>query len=192
MKYGFDLDDTLADTASVINKYAIKFNKEYLNGNGDLQDINNSKSYYYFAEGLNWNKENIAKFFEIYYLDILKEVQIKPFVKETINKLKKEKNEVYIITARRKREGEIVEKITNEWLKDNGILYDELFINIKEKSKIVNQLKINIFIDDSYENCIDVKTNTDAKVYMLSTKYNTGILDKQLERINNIDELISK
>ena len=192
MKYGFDFDDTLADTASVINKYAIKFNKEYLNGNGDLQDINNSKSYYYFAEGLNWNKENIAKFFEIYYLDILKEVQIKPFVKETINKLKKEKNEVYIITARRKREGEIVEKITNEWLKDNGILYDELFINIKEKSKIVNQLKIDIFIDDSYENCIDVKTNTDAKVYMLSTKYNTGILDKQLERINNIDELISK
>ena len=192
MKYGFDLDDTLADTASVINKYAIKFNKEYLNGNGDLQDINNSKSYYYFAEGLNWNKENIAKFFEIYYLDILKQVQIKPFVKETINKLKKEKNEVYIITARRKREGEIVEKITNEWLKDNGILYDELFINIKEKSKIVNQLKIDVFIDDSYENCIDVKTNTDAKVYMLSTKYNTGILDKQLERINNIDELISK
>ena len=192
MKYGFDLDDTLADTASVINKYAIKFDKEYLNGNGDLQDINNSKSYYYFAEGLNWNKDNIAKFFEIYYLDILKEVQIKPFVKETINKLKKEKNEVYIITARRKREGEIVEKITNEWLKNNGILYDELFINIKEKSKIVNQLKIDIFIDDSYENCIDVKTNTDAKVYMLSTKYNTGILDKQLERINNIDELISK
>ena len=135
MKYGFDLDDTLADTASVINKYAIKFDKEYLNGNGDLQDINNSKSYYYFAEGLNWNKE---------------------------------------------------------WLKNNGILYDELFINIKEKSKIVNQLKIDIFIDDSYENCIDVKTNTDAKVYMLSTKYNTGILDKQLERINNIDELISK
>lgn len=192
MKYGLDLDDTLADTASVINKYAIKFDKEYLNGNGDLQDINNSKSYYYFAEGLNWNKENIAKFFEIYYLDILKEVKIKPFVKETINKLKKEKNEVYIITARRKREGEIVEKITNEWLNNNGILYDELFINIKEKSKIVNQLKIDIFIDDSYENCIDVKTNTDAKVYMLSTKYNTGILDKQLERINNIDELISK
>ena len=192
MKYGFDLDDTLADTASVINKYAIKFDKEYLNGNGDLQAINNSKSYYYFAEGLNWNKDNIAKFFEIYYLDILKEVQIKPFVKETINKLKKEKNEVYIITARRKREGEIVEKITNEWLKNNGILYDDLFINIKEKSKIVNQLKIDIFIDDSYENCIDVKTNTDAKVYMLSTKYNTGILDKQLERINNIDELISK
>ncbi len=192
MKYGFDLDDTLADTASVINKYAIKFDKEYLNGNGDLQDINNSKSYYYFAEGLNWNKENIAKFFEIYYLEILKEVQIKPFVKEIINKLKEEKNEVYIITARRKREGEIVEKITNEWLKNNGILYDDLFINIKEKSKIVNQLKIDIFIDDSYENCIDVKTNTNAKVYMLSTKYNTGILDKQLERINNIEELIRK
>lgn len=192
MKYGFDLDDTLTDTASVINKYAIKFDREYLKENGDLKDINDSKSYYYFAEGLNWNKENIAKFFEIYYLEILKEIQIKPFVKETINQLKKEENEVYIITARRKREGEIVEEITKQWLKNNGILYDDLFINIKEKSKIVNQLKIDIFIDDSYENCIDVKTNTDAKVYMLNTKYNTGILDMQLERINNIGELISK
>lgn len=190
MKYGFDLDDTLADTASVINKYAIKFDKEYLNGNGKLKDINDSKSYYYFAEGLNWNKENIARFFEIYYLEILKEIQIKPFVKETINKLKKDENEIYIITARRKREDEIVEKITKDWLKNNGILYDGLFINIKEKSKIVNQLKIDIFIDDSYENCIDVKRNTNAKVYMLSTKYNIGILDKQVERINNIDELI--
>ena len=192
MKYGFDLDDTLADTASVINKYAIKFDRKYLKGNGELKDINDSKSYYYFADGLNWNRENITKFFEIYYLEILKKIQIKPLVKETINQLKKEENEVYIITSRRKRDGEIVEKITKDWLKNNEILYDDLFINIKEKSKIVNQLKIDIFIDDSYENCIDVKTNTDAKVYMLNTKYNTGILDNQLERINNIDEIINK
>ena len=187
MKYGFDLDDTLADTASVINKYAIKFDIEYLKGKGNLKDINDSKSYYYFAEGLNWNKDDIAKFFEI-----IKEVKIKPFVKESIDKLKKEGNEVYIITVRRKREGEIVEKITKEWLKNNGILYDDLFINIKEKSKIVNQFKIDIFIDDSYENCIEVKTNTDAKVYMLSTKYNIGIFDNQIERINNLNELIIK
>lgn len=71
-------------------------------------------------------------------------------------------------------------------------MYDDLFINIKEKSKIVNQLKIDIFIDDSYENCIDVITNTDAKVYMLNTKYNTGILDEQLEKINNIGDLINQ
>jgi uncharacterized HAD superfamily protein len=192
MKYGFDLDDTLADTASVINKYAIKFDKEYLNGNGEFKDVNDSKSCYYFAERLNWNKENIARFLETYYLEILKEVQIKPFVKETINKLKKDKNEIYIITARIKRENEIVERITKDWLKDNGILYDDLFIDIKEKSKIVNQLKIDIFIDDSYENCIDVKKNTNAKVYMLRTKYNTGILDKQVERISNIDELLTE
>ena len=146
MKYGFDLDDTLADTASVINKYAIKFNKEYLNGNGDLQDINNSKSYYYFAEGLNWNKENIAKFFEIYYLDILKEVQIKPFVKETINKLKKEKNEVYdkifftldeyitsILPKKMEKDPtkEIYVEIKDEYDKYNLVLNQYRFIDIK-------------------------------------------------------------
>ena len=192
MKYGFDLDDTLADTASVINKYAIKFDKEYLDGIGELKHINDSKSYYYFAEGLNWNKENITKFFEVYYLEIIKEVKIKPLVKETINKLKKDKNEIYIITARRKRENEIVEKITKDWLKNNQIPYDKLYIDIKEKSNIVNDLKIDIFIDDSYENCIEVKRNTNAKVYMLNTKFNIGILDNEIERIDNIDKLIIK
>ena len=34
MKFGFDLDDTLTDTESVINKYAIKYDKEYLNKTG--------------------------------------------------------------------------------------------------------------------------------------------------------------
>ena len=62
MKYAFDLDDTLSDTASVINEYAVKFDKEFLKGNGKMKKINNAVDYYYFAEALNWNKDNIRDF----------------------------------------------------------------------------------------------------------------------------------
>ena len=37
MNYGFDLDDTLTNTANVLNEYAIKFDKEYLKGEGKLK-----------------------------------------------------------------------------------------------------------------------------------------------------------
>ena len=96
--------------------------------------------------------------------------------------MKKEKNDVYIITARRKREGEIVEKITNEWLKDNGILYDELFINIKEKSKIVNQLKIDIFIDDNFKNCKEA-SNLGVRTLLMDSRLNKNLNDEKIKRV---------
>lgn len=190
MKYGFDLDDTLTDTANVINDYAIRFDKEYLKRKGNFKTISNAKDYYYFADALDWNKENIKSFFEVYYLDILKAVKIKPFVKETLKTLKEKNNEIYIITSRRKRDDNIVETISKEWLANNEIQYDEIFINIKEKSKIINRLNIDIFIDDSYNNCVEVKENTDAKVYMIETTFNKSIHDKNISKIKNINELL--
>ena len=80
MKYAFDLDDTLSDTATVINEYAVKFDKEFLNGDGKMKEIDNSVDYYYFAEALNWNKDNIIDFFKQYYIEIIKKVKIKPLV----------------------------------------------------------------------------------------------------------------
>ena len=50
MKYAFDLDDTLSDTATVINEYAVKFDKEFLNGDGKMKEIDNSVDYYYLQK----------------------------------------------------------------------------------------------------------------------------------------------
>ncbi len=190
MKYGFDLDDTLSDTASVINRYAIKFDKQYLNGNGKMKKIDNAKDYYYFADALGWNNENIKKFFETYYLDVIKEVKIKPLVMETIKKIKNANNEIYIITSRRKKDDNIVENITRKWLLINEIYYDDLFINIKKKSEIVNKLDIDYFIDDSYNNCLEVQENTNAKVFMIENNFNKKIIDNTINRIKDISELL--
>lgn len=191
MKFGFDLDDTLADTASVINKYAIKFDKEFLNKTGNFKKIDNSKDYYYFADALNWTDDNIKDFFDIYYLDILKEVKVKPHVKETIKKLNDNNNMIYIITARREKEKKLVENITIEWLKQNDIKYERLIINAKDKSEVVNQFNINYFIDDSYQNCVDVIEKTDAEVYMLETEFNKGINNNKIKTITSIKDLLN-
>lgn len=190
MKYAFDLDDTISDTAKVINKYAIKFDKEELNGKGILKESNNSKNYYYFTNGLNWSSKNIKDFFDKYYLEIISKVKIKPYVKETIEKLRQNNDKIYIITARRKRENDVIEKITSKWLLENGIYYDELFINVKEKADLVRKLNIDVFIDDSYENCSDVKKTTNADVYMIKTKYNSGIIDNSIKIIENISQIL--
>lgn len=190
MKYAFDLDDTLSDTATVINEYAIKFDKETLNGTGKMKKIDNAVDYYYFAEALNWNKDNIRDFFKQYYIEIIKKVKVKPLVTETINKLKNKDNEIYIITARRKREENIIENITERWLSKNKIYYDGLYINVKEKFDLVNKLNIDYFIDDSYKNCKEVLEKTKAKVFMIETEFNNQIKDDKIKTIKNISQIL--
>lgn len=192
MKYAFDLDDTLSDTATVINEYAVKFDKEFLNGDGKMKEIDNSVDYYYFAEALNWNKDNIRDFFKQYYIEIIKKVKIKPLVTETIDKLKKGNNKIYIITARRKREENEIENITKKWLDKNKIYYDELYINAKEKFSLVNELSIDYFIDDSYKNCKEVLEKTKAQVFMIETKFNKQIKDNKIKIIKNINQILKE
>ena len=192
MKYAFDLDDTLSDTATVINEYAVKFDKEFLNGDGKMKEIDNSVDYYYFAEALNWNKDNIRDFFKQYYIEIIKKVKIKPLVAETIDKLKKGNNKIYIITARRKREENEIDNITKKWLDKNKIYYDELYINAKEKFSLVNELSIDYFIDYSYKNCKEVLEKTKAQVFMIETKFNKQIKDNKIKIIKNINQILKE
>ncbi len=192
MKYAFDLDDTLSDTATVINEYAVKFDKEFLNGDGKMKVIDDSVDYYYFAEALNWNKDNIREFFKQYYLEIIEKVKVKPLVAETIDKLKKKNNKIYIITARRKREENEIENITKKWLDKNKIYYDELYINAKEKFRLVNELGIDYFIDDSYKNCIEVLEKTKAQVFMIETEFNKQIKDNKIKIIKNINRILKE
>jgi len=51
-------------------------------------------------------------------------------------------------------------------------------------------LKIDIFIDDGYKNCLEVKENTSAKVYMIETPFNKGIHDSSILKIKSLNELL--
>ena len=78
--------------------------------------------------------------------------------------------------------------ITKEWLHKNGFPNKEVYtINGKSKVEIAKESGINIFIEDFFENFVDLNNNG-ILTYLISRpwnmKYNVGHL-----RINNINDL---
>lgn len=189
MKYGFDIDDTLSDTSEIICKYAKKFDKEQLGRCRKFKKIEDAVDYYYFADALNWDRKDIEKFFNFYYLNVLREVKVKEGVSIAMKRIRESGNKIYLITSRRERADGIIRKITEDWLKKNEIPFDGLYIDIKEKYDLVNELKIDIFVDDSYKNCMDVMQNCNAKIYMVENKFNKNIIDNSINKIKKIEEI---
>ena len=82
-----------------------------------------------------------------------------------------------------------VEEITEQWLVDNKVEYDGLFLNASDKLQIAKENNIDIFIDDSFKNCKGIVDNTDIKVYMMNSRANENINDNKIERVYSWPEL---
>ena len=110
-------------------------------------------------------------------------MHIKTFAADKIRKLKEEGNKIYLITARWDIKTENIEEITKQWLKDNNVEYDEFFMNAEDKAKIVNEKNIDVFIDDSFDNCKKTAYESKAKVFLMDTRVNQNLQDKKIERV---------
>ena len=67
--------------------------------------------------------------------------------------------------------------------------YDELIINASDKLKLVKENKIDIFIDDSFKNCKSIVDNTNAQVYMMTSRVNGSLEDKKIKRVFSWPEI---
>lgn len=181
-----DLDDTLALSGKTIIDYAIKFDKEVLKRTTTIKKVTNCSDYYYFARMLNWNRQDLIKFFEYCYPNYLKDIKIKYGTRKYLKLLKKLNVKIYIVTSRREIRDDIVEKITIEWLKKNKLEYDKLYINIENKADLLGKLKPDYYIDDSLKNCDSVHALVpNTRIFLMNTIYNKK-LNARYERINNI------
>ena len=179
-----DLDDTLSLTADTILEFAINFDKTKLNRSGILKQIDNCEDYYYFARMLEWNREQLISFFDTCYIDYLQKIKVKSDASLIINKIKNLGIEIYIVTSRRERENNEIKIITQEWLKQNSIVYDKLFLNVINKGELIKEINPTYFVDDSYKNCLDVtKVCKDTKTFLIETNFNNKI---QTENILNV------
>ena len=183
-----DLDDTLASSGKTITNYAIKFDKEVLKRKTTIKEINDCDDYYYFAKMLNWDREDLVKFFNRCYPAYLNDIKIKYGTKKYLQLIKKLNIKIYIVTSRREINNDKVLKITIDWLNKNHICYDKLFINIDNKAEFLKKLNPNFYIDDSLKNCNSVKEILpNTQVYLMNTKYNKNI-KTDLKRINNVKD----
>ena len=193
MKIGIDIDDTISETFETLLPYAQKYTIEVLKRKSKIDMNQDFLDHFYIIKMMGWNKEEAMKFWLMYYDEILKEINIKKFAAKTMKALKEKGHTIYLITARWSVPGADTIKTTKEWLKKNNVPYDELVMNVSDKAELVKEKKIDLFIDDSFENCQTIVEKTDATVYMMNTRMNENLNPNHVKRVYSwceIEDLI--
>lgn len=195
MNIGIDIDDTISETFETLLPYAQKYTIEDLNRESKVKIDSNCTNHFYILYTNGWSEEEAKKFWLKYYAEILKKVNIKKFAAETINRLKEKGHKIYLITARWDMPNDDINQITKEWLKENNVLYDKLFTNASDKLKLIKENNIDLFIDDSFNNCKDIVDNSSAKVYLMNSRVNGSLEHEKMRRVFSwpeVDYLINK
>lgn len=195
MNIGIDIDDTISETFETLLAYSQKYTIEDLKRESTININGDFTNNLYIENANGWNDIEGKKFWDSYYGDILKEVNIKKFASEIIRSFKGKGHNIYLITARWDMSNCDTKKITEDWLLENNIQYDNLFMNASDKLQLVKDNHIDVFIDDSYKNCKEISENTNTKVYMMTSMANKNIEVNNIKRVYSwpeIDDLISK
>ncbi len=185
MRIGIDIDDTIVITVDAMIKYADKYDKEVLGGCGIRGNFGLIKSHEYLRALYGWDNDTKMAFFQKYYGDILKEVKPKIGASQVLQKWKEEGKEIYFITARLNII-EDVRELTEHTLKQYGIPYDKLIMDVTDKEKCCQKEGIDVFIDDSWDTCQKVE-KLGIFTYLMTTPMNQDI--DVPHRVKDWDEL---
>lgn len=181
MKIGIDIDDTIANSFEVMFTYSQEFNGRILKKTFKPKKVRKRFKKFYFQELYNWTNEEKKLFINMYYEKSLDEVRPKNLAAETINKIKENGNEIYIITSRYSINNIDIFEITTNWLKKHNIKFDKLIISKEDKTESIKNNKIDIYIDDDYKVC--KKSKKDCIVFMMDMVANKKINIRGVKRV---------
>ena len=173
MNIGIDIDGVLTDLEKAIIDFGTKMSVE------EKWPIKIDVSKYWEVEALEWTQEQADKFWNKYLVEYVVESKPRMFSEEIIEMLKKEENNIYIITARNEYGmppeyyGKMQE-LTREWLKNQDIKYDKLiFARDSEKLHQCIENNVDIMIEDSPSNIQNISTK--IKVIKFDCQYNKQV-----------------
>lgn len=171
MRIGIDIDNTITDTLPLLKECCKKYNDEVVKRNLKMNEKGYISSNLY-----EWTKEEQQGFFQKYLDEIRRNVELKPYAKEIINKLKLE-HEIYIVTARKNGTHKNPIEESKEYLDKKGILYDELVAECEDKLAYCLEHKIDVMIDDAP----DIIKTVSKKLPVIAIK---GIMNEDCEGEN--------
>ena len=158
MKIGIDIDDTLTDVKDELieagEKYAKSLGKD-IKVDKNFEDKNNNGNKW--QEMFQFNYDELKYFLKDIQESITNKAKPRENVVEVIKKLRNDGNEIIIITARDSEFHDDPYKYSKDWLDKNNIYYDKLVVNARNKEDTCIEEKIDLFIDDSKSNCLNVK-----------------------------------
>jgi uncharacterized HAD superfamily protein len=185
VKIGIDVDGVLIDFEEHFRYRAEMYDFVELNKNEIID-----KSIFWVQDKYNWNEEEANYFMKKYCIELTKNSNIMPGVKEVLELLKKEdENNEFVIISARGMEGDILCDIAKEKLNNENIKFDKYYFKIKNKLEICQKEHIDIMIDDNPNTC---ETISNAGI---KTLYFRSVYGKKLEEndflieVNNWGEI---
>lgn len=161
MKIGIDLDGVIFDSEKEFRVYSELYDLLDLHQNSN---INNKELK--FQDRYNWTEQQIKGFLQKYHKQIIVESNFMPGVKRILELLKKDGNELILITARGDINRDVIE-ITQEILAKNQMdIFDKYYWAIENKDEICKKENIYIMIDDSYEKCKSISEAQIKTIYL--------------------------
>ena len=180
MNIGVDIDNVTASFDNGLLKEYLKHDKELRN-----TGIVNEKPDYIRRGMFDWSKEEEENFYKENIERIATNLKPVHRASETISKLRKDGNKIYIITGRENGEYKNPKEMTINWLEKNNVEYDKLIFTDAYDShgKTVECIKnnIDIMIEDSTRICTDLNANG-IKVFQMETRFNNKI--EGIERVS--------
>lgn len=156
MKIGIDIDGVLTNIEEVQIDYGSKFFYE----KGIYKGLDVTK--YYVSDMFNVSRDDDFEFWNLVLRDYSINGRCRNFAPEVISKLKADGNEIFIITARvadmhgYKMSVKQMKKNVIYWLAKNNIYYDKLIFSSNDKSKDCIENNIDIMIEDSPKNILQL------------------------------------
>lgn len=181
MRIGIDIDDTISNTFELLVEAALEYDKLFYGGKG-FKNENAFK----FDEMFYWTKDMAYRFLTERLETVMKKASIKSSVKNVVEKLKNEGNEIIIVTARSNKYYNNPYALSKKWLDDNNVLYDEILVGCHNKGLVCLNNNIDLLIDDLPANCMSAKLyNIDTLLF--DNKYNQN--ETRFKRVSSWDEI---
>ena len=190
MNIGIDIDDTIANTCKLALIYAEDYVKNVLKKD-IVVDYSDVIDHHYIRDAFGISDEEAERFWREKYYLVLENIEPIDNSIEIIRKLKEDGNNIIFISARWDEKEGSAYKISKNWLEKYDVPYDKLIVGIEKKAPIALEENIDIFIDDSIRNCVEVE-DVGIKSFLMTTSINKNNSSRNIERVSSWNEVYKK
>lgn len=177
MNIGIDIDDTITYTyETFLPMFAIRY------GMNIEKLFQQNPSY----KTLSKIVPDYTDFARDNFTAMTKLLKLRENVVDVLNKLREEGHKIILITARSDSEYGDPYAVVADFLENNGVPYDKIVVNSKNKGKTCLEEKIDLFIDDSVMNCRSA-IKYGIPTYQFVSKYIPK--GKDLNEVNSWDQV---
>lgn len=183
MKIGIDIDGVILDYERILKTYGDLYDFIELKKDGIV-----NRNEHYLRNRYNWAEEERMDFVNRYFLELSKITPLVPGAKTIINMLKKEGNELIIISAR----GGMIEEMKDvalEKFEEENLTFNKYYWKQEDKLEVAKRENIDVMIDDSYDVCKKLSSNGIRTIYFRDKEMKLLEQNEYLKEVSNWGEI---